>query len=206
MKISATHTQDTPIEAAVSLIPACLTGDPGARETLARWCLPKIRRTVTLVYGSGPDADDLCQMAVSRVFDRLDSYRGDALFYTWVDRITVNLVRDHYRSFKARSLWETFSARAVDAFAGKPQVEPESAYGRHELMERLSNHLGRIKIDYRLPLVLTLAQGYTAPEISAMLGVSLEAVKKRLQRGRRELLKLVKKDPGLLEMMNEGIR
>jgi RNA polymerase sigma-70 factor (ECF subfamily) len=206
MAFEATTMKKAPIEPAVSLVPACLAGDPKARETLARWCLPKIRRTVMLAYGTGPDADDLCQVAIARVFERLDSYRGDASFYTWVDRIAVNVTRDHYRSVRARSAWEVLSPPTVDASHGKAGCEPDEAYGRYELMERLSVHLSRIKLDRRLPLVLTLAQGYTAPEIAAMLGVHTEAVKKRLQRGREELLGLLKKDPHLLSMMSERMR
>lgn len=201
LKIEEKKQETTPIEPAASLIPACLAGDARARETLARWCLPKVRRTVMLTYGAGPDADDLSQIAIARVFQRLDSYRGDALFYTWVDRITVNVVRDHYRSYKSRSTWETFSAFMSDLTA---KTEPEEEFGRYELMDRLSKHLRNIKMERRIPLVLYLAQGYTAPEIADMLGLSPEAVKKRLQRGRRELLGLVRKDPNLLEMM--GVR
>jgi RNA polymerase sigma-70 factor (ECF subfamily) len=191
--------ETTPIEPAASLVPYCLAGNEKARETLARWCLPKVRRTVMLTYGTGPDADDLSQIAIARVFQRLDSYRGDALFYTWVDRITVNVVRDHYRSHKSRSIWETFSALMSDLTT---KTEPEEEFGRYELMERLSKHLSHIRLERRIPLVLYLAQGYTAPEIADMLGLSSEAVKKRLQRGRRELLGLIRKDPNLLEIMD----
>jgi len=204
MAAIAQMSQKAPIEPAVSLLPACLAGDESARETLARWCLPKVRRTIMLTYGNGADADDLCQIAIARVFQRLDSYRGDARFYTWVDRITVNVVRDFYRSAKSRSAWEVLSAPAVEMTAASGG--PEEEYGRYELMERLAEQMGAIHIDRRVPLVLALAHGYTAPEIATMLGVTLEAIKKRLQRGRRELVGLIKKDPRLMEMVGEGMR
>jgi RNA polymerase sigma-70 factor (ECF subfamily) len=189
------------IEPAASLIPACLRGDDRARETLARWCLPKVRRTVMLTYGAGPDADDLCQIAISRVFAKLDAYRGDAKFYTWVDRITVNAIRDHYRSRKARAVWESHTSPREDQITSRD--EPDAEYERYRLMECLSEHLACIKLNRRNPVVMALAHGYTAPEIASLLDIKVEAAKKRLQRGRRELLALLKQDPLFGEVMKE---
>ncbi len=191
----------SPIEAAASLVPRCLAGDYNARETLARWCLPKVRRTVLLTYGNGPDGDDLAQTAIARVFSRMDTYRGDSSFYTWVDRITVNAVRDHFRSRRTRFPWEAGALTDIDHES--PDVGPAGRFEGDRLMERLSMHFTSIKMDQRLPLALSLAHGYTAPEIAAILEVNLETVKKRLQRGRRALIVRIKKDPYCNEILGE---
>lgn len=193
MENTAISTKSNAIDGPRRLIPACLAGDTSAREQLARWCLPKVRRTVLLAYGQGPDADDLVQTAVVRVFDRLGSFRGDAGFYAWVDRITVNLMRDYFRSRRSRSAWEVTTDTPPDAPTS--QHHPEQAAERTQLLQHLSEHLTAITLDRRLPVVMALAHGYTAPEIAKLLDISLEAAKKRLQRGRQELLNRLKQDP-----------
>ncbi len=199
MNESAESPVGTTVEPAVSLIPACLAGDRKARETLARWCLEKVRRTVLLTHGFGPDADDLVQIAIARVFSNLDTYRGDSKFYTWVDRITVNVVRDHLRNRRARRVWEVITDKELERAA--PGGEPDSEYEVHQLMERLAGHFAALKIKHRLPIVLSLAHGYTAPEIATMLDIGLETAKKRIQRGRRELIRRLKRDPHCCDIL-----
>ena len=202
MKNTAIITKPKAIDGLSFWIPACLDGDQAAREQLARWCLPRMRRTVLLAFGNGPDADDLVQNAIMRVFDRLDSFqfRGDATFYAWVDRITVNLIRDYFRNKKSRSVWEVTMDTPPDI--PSPQQEPDQAVEKTQLLTCLSKHLTAIAIKRRLPVVLALAHGYTASEIAQLLDISIEATKKRQQRGRMELLTRLKQDPhfyGLME-------
>ena len=188
------------IEAAASLIPDCLEGNARARETLARWCFPKVHKTVILTYGRGPDADDLTQIAIAKVFDRLSSYRGDAGFYTWVDRITINVLRDFFRSKKTKKRWEVTDSDLCETEGGE---YPDKDLERQRLLICLSDHLCTIKLDRRLPLVLVLGHGYTVAEVAKMLEISVEAAKKRVQRGRTELLGILRKDSSFMEMFKE---
>ena len=185
------------------LIPACLEGDTEAREKLARWCLPKIRRTVLLAYGNGPDADDLVQIAVVRVFDRLGSFRGDSGFYAWVDRITINLMRDYFRSRKSRTAWEVSMDSPPEVACGYLYRGPDRVVETTRLLEHLAEHLTAVSVQRRLPVVLALAHGYTVPEIAKVLDISTEAAKKRLQRGRLELLTRLRGDPRFCGQMSE---
>ncbi len=200
MRKSATTERKKAIEAVVSLIPACLRGEKQSREMLARWCLPKVRRTVMLTYGTGADADDLVQTVVVKILSRLESYRGDAGFYTWVDRITVNVIKDHFRSRRFKSRWELTDDLDTERAAASQQ--PDAALERYRLMKCLAKHLESIKIDKRLPVVLALSHGYTAPEIANILDIRVETAKKRLQRGRKELLALLNTDPRFAEVRN----
>lgn len=194
MRNTAITSKKAAIEGPPKLIPACLTGDRAAREQLARWCLPKVRKTVLLAYGNGPDADDLVQTAIVRVFDRLASFRGDAGFYAWVDRITVNLMRDYFRQRKSRSIWEVTATDTISEPPSRHQ-NPDQAAEQTQLLKILSEHLTAIAVKRRLPVVMTLAHGYTASEIAKLLDISVEATKKRLQRGRMELLNRLRRDP-----------
>jgi len=84
-----------------------------------------------------------------------------------------------------------------------PGGAPDQEVERYRLLQRLGGHLSKIKEKRRMPLVLSLLHGYTVPEIAAILDVSFDAAKKRLLRGRRDLLGRLKRDPYCREMLKE---
>jgi RNA polymerase sigma-70 factor, ECF subfamily len=180
---------------------AAVAGDSHARDSLAALCLPRVRRLVLLSVGGGPDIDDVTQSAMARVFARLDSFRGEARFLTWVDRVTTNVISDHYRQRR----WVVFLSFDEEIQNRQPiaRDRPDDDLARQRLLERLASHFGHLRPKQRLPLVLSLVQGYTVPEIASLLGIGVEATKKRLLRGRRELVKRVRRDPACRDALQE---
>lgn len=186
------------------LLRACTAGDRDAREQLARWCLPRVRRTVVLSWGYGPDTEDLIQVVMVRVFDKLDSFRGEARFFTWVDQVAINAVRNH-ATRKRRVLLSTSN----DELGANEPTEwdtPERALEQRRLLRRLASHFAAIKPRRRLPLVLSVLHGYSVPEIAAIMGISFDAAKKRLQRGRQDLTSRLKRDPRCRDAIREFVR
>lgn len=188
-------------EQAAELWSEATAGDRSARDTLARWCLPRVRRTVALAYGGGPERDDLVQIAMAKIFAKLESFRGDASFWVWVDRIAINTVHDHYRGRRFPMLW----GNEADAEARQQTDDetPDKKLERQRLLDRLADHFARLRPKLRYPLILQLAHGYTVPEVAAMLGISFASAQKRLYRGRRQLLVRVKKDRYCTELLRE---
>jgi RNA polymerase sigma-70 factor, ECF subfamily len=182
-----------PVEPVTSLIPACLAGEPAARERLARWCLARVNRTIYLGCGCGADKDDLVQITISKVFERLDTFRGDASFYVWLDRIAINVVRDHLR--KKRHLFFVADPERHAVLEDESPNAPDREIDRYRLIQRLSHHFMALAPKYRIPLVLMLAHNYQIPEIAGMLDISCEAAKKRIQRGRAQLIARLERDP-----------
>lgn len=174
-------------------------------EKLAGWCLPRVRRTVLLSYGGGPDADDLVQNTMARVFSRLVTFRGEASFFIWVDRITINVIKDHFKRKRIVFFQETLPERA-DLEGPGAAPRPDHELERYRLFEHLSSHFAAIPPKRRLPLVLSLFQGYTVPEIAAMLDLSFDTAKMRLRRGRRDLMRRLKNDPYCEEAIRELVR
>jgi RNA polymerase sigma-70 factor (ECF subfamily) len=175
------------------LVRATVGGDRDAREQLARWCQPRVRRTVYLACGPDDIVEDLTQMAMARVFRRMETFRGDASFSIWVDRVTLNVVRRHF----SRRRWALLVR--YDEAAASHQVSPgDNTAARAEqtrAMRRLARHLSGIKPEWRLPLVLVLQHGYSVPELAVILGLRFETAKKRLYRGRLELVRRLRDDP-----------
>lgn len=89
---------DAPSDEA-ALIAQARTGDREARGELAKRQLPLVVRLVRR-YVSEADAEDVAQRAVMRALEKLDTFRGDSSFRSWVHRIAVNTALNHVRDHK----------------------------------------------------------------------------------------------------------
>src|SRR4029078_659228 len=72
-------------------------GDVSAFERVYHAHLPRVHSLVRRMTG-GRDADELTQDVVVRVWQKLDTFRGDSAFSTWLHRLTVNVVIERFRS------------------------------------------------------------------------------------------------------------
>jgi RNA polymerase sigma-70 factor (ECF subfamily) len=160
-----------------------------------------VRRTVVLSWGHGPDTEDLIQLVMTRIFAKLDSFRGEARFFTWVDQVAINAVRNH--ASRKRRVFLFSSEAEPQAREPVDWSTPERALEQRQLMRRLADHFAAIRYKRRLPLVLSVLHGYTVPEIAAILGITFDAAKKRLQRGRRDLTERLKRDPQCRDAIRE---
>jgi len=188
---------------AQQLLAAVVRGDRSAREKLARWCLPRVRRTVGLTYGNGAEREDLVQISMAKVFSRIETFRGDASFYVWVDRVTINVVRDHFKKRQLVFLRRKENEEEGGALDGVTYETPEGELDRRLMFERLAEHISAIRASRRYPLVLSVLHGYTVPEIAALLDLSYDAAKKRLQRGRNDLTARLERDPACRQAIRE---
>ncbi len=201
MDKSIAHREPQLILSDKELMARCQAGDRSAREDLARACLPRVRRTVVLTTGGGQDTDDLIQTAMVRIFAGLKSYSGKGGFVQWLDKVTVNSVRQYYRRRPFDDLYSFFeeSFRSPTSEMRGPDRQTEG----QRAIERLTAHLSYIRPKKRLALVLSAAYGYSVREMAEMMDCSLEASKKRLQHGRRELLARMHKDEYLCQVFKE---
>ena len=125
------------------------------------------------------EADELTQETFVRVWERLESFRGDSAFSTWLHRVTVNVVIAGLRS---RGRWrERFTAaEAEDLGAAVPAF---SAGGDLDLERAIA----RLSPQARLVFVLHDVEGYKHEEIAQMTGVATGTSKAQLHRARRLL-------------------
>ena len=127
----------------------------------------------------GPaEAEDGTQEVFVRAWHRLDQFRGDAAFGTWLHRLAVNvLLRELERSRRHTSDDTPLETLAAET---QPVGDPD-----------LERALAALPAGLREVVVLHDMESYTHDEISRLLGIGQSASKMRLHRGRTALRSLL---------------
>ncbi|MGJ5813947.1 RNA polymerase sigma factor [Paludibaculum fermentans] len=177
------------------LVERCLQGDEGAWEDLVK---AHTRRVYAICYrftGKDSEAQDLTQDVFLRVFKSVKSFRaGEGSFAVWLTRLTRNLLIDHYRRTKME--------RATDSIEEQlPMLEEKTALesrtdailaGR-EASEALQSALAKLSPELRETVILRDLQELEYREVATILGVPEGTVKSRLNRGRAELARILRR-------------
>lgn len=183
------------MDADAQLVDRCLNGQETAWEDLVKL---HTRRVYAICYrftNSDSEAQDLTQDVFLRVFKNLKSFRsGEGSFVVWLTRLTRNLLIDHYR--------RTRLDRATDSLDDQaPMLEEKTAMmsrtdgmlaGR-EASELLQQALQKLSPELRETVILRDLEELDYKEIAQVLNVPEGTVKSRLNRGRAELARILKR-------------
>jgi RNA polymerase sigma-70 factor (ECF subfamily) len=134
------------------------------------------------------DADDLTQETFLRVFRKLDTLRDPANVSSWLYRIATNLVNDRFRALGRRPPDRSLSddeGEPVPDDATVPRLD--SLLARSEMSDCVQRYIDELSDSHRAVILLHDLEELTNPEIAALLGCSLGAVKIRLHRARGKL-------------------
>jgi RNA polymerase sigma-70 factor (ECF subfamily) len=176
-----------------SLIEQCLAGDQIAWEQIVRQNWRKVFNVAYKFVGKHDEAEDLTQDIFLKIFRALGTFDRRANFQTWIISISRNLCIDHYRSVRKER--QTI-ARDVDSNDLQP-VTPERgpyALAEHEdLREQLRRALESLPLTLRTAVVLRDLQELSYQEIATRLRLAEGTVKSRINRGRTELARQVRK-------------
>lgn len=192
VRAEATHRLD--IE--TSLVERCLAGEQGAWEELVKLHTKRVYAICYRFTNSDQEAQDLTQDVFLRVFKTLGSFRaGEGSFAVWLTRLTRNLLVDHYRRTKHE--------RVTDALEDKLAVleEKTAQHSRtdgllagREAGELLQAALQRLSPELRETVILRDLQEMEYREIARVLNVPEGTVKSRLNRGRAELARILRRN------------
>ena len=175
-------------------ITAVKTGDAGAFDVLYQMHKRRVFSLCMRMVGDFGLAEDLTQDAFLMAFRRINSFRGDSAFSTWLHRIAVNTVLMHLRQKNSRGGTQP----SLDDLTsdGEPAGE---VFGKEDL--RLSYAIDRLSLlhaieqlppGYRMIFVLHDIEGYDHAEIAGLLGCSVGNTKSQLHKARLRLRKVLR--------------
>ena len=179
----------------LDLVKRCLGGENTAWEELLRVHTRKVYSVCYRFTGRGSEAEDLTQEIFIKVFQTLKTYdAAQGTFSTWLNRVARNHLVDHYRRTRkdrvTSSLEDELGHLEEKPSAGTGPVARVEARERKEMLQAA---LDRLSPDMREAVILRDFQDLDYEEIAQVLGVPEGTVKSRINRGRLELARLLKR-------------
>jgi len=135
------------------------------------------------------DVDDLVQRVLLQIVKGLASLRDAERLHAWVYRAARNAIVDYYRSSAGRL--EVASGGAEDLAAATAETQASSQDDERAALQELAGcmtpMIRRLPPAYREAVTLADLEGVNQADAAARAGVSLSAMKSRIQRGRQQL-------------------
>ena len=155
-------------------------GDEAAERALYDAHVDRIYWLAYRMSGRHDLAQDYTQDVFIRAFGRLDEYRGDAAFGSWLHTIAMSVVLNGLRKQKRFAEREGLLEEAATVVSGAREAEPD-------LKERLAKAVNDLPEGCRVTFLMHAVEGYTHEEIGAALGTSVGTSKSQLSRAKAKL-------------------
>ena len=163
------------------LVPAALTGDDHAIDTLARAWLPHVYRWCFRLGGPSVDPEDAAHEILLLMCRRIRTLRDPALFPSWLMGITRRVLANHRR----RAWWRRWVPGAVQDRAA--EGGPHEAAEARQAARRVWTALEALDEGHREVIVLIDLEERTGAEVALLLDLPLGTVKSRLRAAREAL-------------------
>jgi RNA polymerase sigma-70 factor (ECF subfamily) len=154
------------------------TGDRTAFEALLRMHYDRIHRIAWRMTGSAADADDIAQDVCCTLVEKIDSFKGEAKFTTWLSGIVVNACRDHHRRRASLTKFRNDLTVMNDLTGGS------DGSVLHDRIW-LSSAVAKLDPPLRDAVILVAGEDMTHKEAGEALGVAESTISWRLHQVRR---------------------
>lgn len=155
----------------MQLLTRCRQGDSLAIEALVRTYTPPVYRLALSLLDDPTEADEATQDALVAALSKLDTFRGQAKFTTWLYSITLNVCRGRLRKRRAQT-------RLIDVlqnlfrFSTPAESPLEQVALKQEQDTALWQAINALDDRRREAIILRYYHELTLPEIGQILGVS----------------------------------
>jgi RNA polymerase sigma-70 factor, ECF subfamily len=174
------------------LVDALRRRAPTAAERLVTTYGDRAYRLAIGITSNAPDAEEAVQDAFWSVIRKIDTFRGESAFGSWLYRIVANAAYQKLRGRQGRraeiALDEVLPLFHEDGRHAAPVVDwsarVDDPARQTELRLALTAALDELPAHYRAALVLHDVEGRSNAEVAAALGISVANVKSRVHRGR----------------------
>src|SRR5215468_5599634 len=174
------------------------TGDRVAQRELFLEQRANVHRALFRILGSNREIEDLLQDSFIEIFKALGTFRGDSTLGRWCQTIAVRVA---YLAISRRR------PPSVDLALVEETVASDTDVRRHvqvrEAARRLYIALDRIEAKQRIAFALAAIDGKPLAEVAELTGSSVFAVKTRVWRARRELMRRAGKDAALAAYLED---
>jgi RNA polymerase sigma-70 factor (ECF subfamily) len=187
-----------------ALVERCLQGDQAAWNVIVRMHWRRVFNVAYKFVGRHDEAEDLTQDVFLKVFRSLATFDRRANFQTWLISVSRNLCIDHYRSVRKERETIDRGVNADDLAPASKDAGPLLQMERRDLAEQLRRALDQLPVPLRAAVVMRDLQELSYQEIAEQLHLPEGTVKSRINRGRHELARQVRRLRDLAERPRAG--
>jgi RNA polymerase sigma-70 factor (ECF subfamily) len=167
------------------VIEACQQGDREAFRLLFETYQSRVY-SISLYYFQGDEtiACDVTQQVFLKLIRKIEQFRRDAEFTTWLYRLVVNACMDEQRKRRRFVPFGDGFEMGRQAQEKRPQ---EERYARVEIADSVKAAIGELRPKLRLPILLKYVEGLSYDEMAEVLNCSKGTIASRLNRGHKIL-------------------
>ena len=178
------------------LVKQAQAGDFDAFLTLVEAHKGKIYTLARKMTGNELDAEDVVQDTLMKAIDKIDQFRGESAFGTWLYSIALNQTRAVLSKDKRtdlRPVEDYLPAHAHNkdgSHAGPAPFDwkdPHELLEQNELREAIDAAIAELPVQYREAFVLRYVEELSIKEVAKLIGESVAATKSRVLRARLAL-------------------
>lgn len=167
-------------------------GEAEAFTDLVRRHQHRVYSVCLRVLGDADAAGDVAQDTFITVLRKLDGFRGDAAFTTWLHRVALNACYDELRRRRRRPMLHVIADDGPEHEPGPPAPDhADEVAGTQDAAAAVAS----IPEEFRMALVLADVHDMAYEQISKVLDVPVGTVKSRVHRGRLALAAALGIDP-----------
>ena len=170
------------------LIDESKAGHPEAFGRLVTRYQDRLYNALLRILGSSEDARDAIQDSFVQAFQKLDTFRGDSRFYSWLFRIAYNAAISRKRKSRpTASIDANREASGMEPVDSRPDNQPSHQMEISERQAIVQQALAEIAEEYRTVVVLKEIEGFSYADIAEVVNCPVGTVRSRLHRARQEL-------------------
>jgi RNA polymerase sigma-70 factor (ECF subfamily) len=175
------------------LIQRCLRGDDAAWEEVVRRHWRKVFNLAYKFVARHDEAEDLAQDIFFKVFRSLATFDRRADFQTWLISVGRNLCIDHYRRVRRERDTIDPNREAAAVTVASPSPGPLALSEQQERRALLRRALDELAPPLREAVLLRDLRELSYQEIAERLALPEGTVKSRINRGRHELARQIRR-------------
>ena len=172
------------------LIIKAQNGDEGAFKFLMTKYYPRVYASLFAYTKSREDSEDLTQLTFIKVWQKINSFRGDSAFFTWIYRIAINLAKNHFASSASKK--DKVNISSDDLKIDIPSYEnPEISLMHKQSLQNIQSYVKTLPESLKTAFTLREVDGKSYEEISDITNTPIGTVRSRIFRARESIINYI---------------
>ncbi|MDA9614785.1 sigma-70 family RNA polymerase sigma factor [Pseudomonadota bacterium] len=168
-------------------------GNALAFEAMVIKYQPKLLSSLIAYTKSHEQAEELCQKTFIRVWQKIDTFRGDSALFTWIYRIGINLAKNDFASSYAKSKKKT-DPLDVSEHDVSSHISPEVELIGKEAEQTIFNFIETLEMDIKTAFTLRELEGRSYEEIASIMKCPIGTVRSRIFRARQLIVEFMNQE------------